>query len=188
MAGGTTRWTYFTLCLMPHRSQQVDCVQGISAEALCLIFCIRPHSFSTRDACTNPWWGKRRRCDPEQLEECGNGSRHIPLASQWSVVPPLHLGPRPNSNKIRIKKGRHSSHTVPTEVRSGRSGSPRPGDLCLECAVILLSLFPETHGKTLSLGYRKIMDFYKSCNTTSSTRQLTVQASPLETPIKTQVK
>ncbi|XP_045329288.1 uncharacterized protein LOC123595637 isoform X3 [Leopardus geoffroyi] len=102
-----------------------------------------------QDACTNPWWGKRRRCDPEQLEECGNGSRHIPLASQWSVVPPLHLGPRPNSNKIRIKKGRHSSHTVPTEVRSGRSGSPRPGDLCLECAVILLSLFPETHGKTL---------------------------------------
>ena len=33
-----------------------------------------------------------------------------------------------------------------------------------------------------SLGYRKIMDFYKSCNTTSSTRQLTVQASSLETP------
>ena len=101
MAGGTTKWTYITLCLMPHRSQHVDCVQGISAEALCLIFCIRPHSFSIRDACTNPWWGKRRRWDPEQLEDCGNGSRHIPLASQWSVVPPLHLGPGPNSNKIR---------------------------------------------------------------------------------------
>ena len=39
-----------------------------------------------------------------------------------------------------------------------------------------------------SLGYRKIMDFYKSCNTTSSTRQVRVQASSLETPIKTQVK
>ena len=39
-----------------------------------------------------------------------------------------------------------------------------------------------------SPGYRKIMDFYKSCNTTSSTRQQTVQVSSLETPIKTQVK
>ena len=67
MAGGTTRWTYVTLCLMPHRSQHVDCVQGISAEALCLIFCIRPHSFSTRDACTNPLWGKGQRWDPEKL-------------------------------------------------------------------------------------------------------------------------
>ena len=26
----------------------------------------------------------------------------VPLASQWSVVPPLHLGPRPNSNKNKV--------------------------------------------------------------------------------------
>ena len=129
MAGGTTRCTYVMLCLMPHRSQHVDCVQGISAETLCLVFCIQPHSFSKRDACTNPWWGKGQRWDPEQLEECGNGSRHIPLASQWSVVPPLHLGPRPNSNKNKVSvfyKSTPSAQIVlPSVAGGGVSGGPR---------------------------------------------------------------
>ena len=88
MAGGTTRWTYVT-----HRSQHVDCVQGISAEALCLIFCIRP------------------------------------LASQWSVVPLLHLGPRPNSNKTKVSvfyKSTPSAQIVlPSVAGGGVSGGPR---------------------------------------------------------------
>ena len=102
MAGGATGWTHVRLCLMPHRAQHVACVQGMSAEALCLLFCRQPQSFSTRDTCTNTWWGEWQRWDHEKLEECGNGSRHIPLASQRSVVRPLHLGQRANSNKNKM--------------------------------------------------------------------------------------
>ena len=59
-------------------------------------------------------------------------------------------GSSPSQNQERKTQQPHSSHRG--EVWKG---SPRPGDFCLECAVILLSLFLETHGKTLRYSVSK---------------------------------
>ena len=59
-------------------------------------------------------------------------------------------GSSPSQNQERKTQQPHCSHRG--EVWKG---SPRPGDICLECAVILLSLFPETHGKTLRYSVSK---------------------------------
>ena len=59
-------------------------------------------------------------------------------------------GSSPSQNQERKTQQPHCFHRG--EVWKG---SPRPGDICLECAVILLSLFPEPHGKTLRYSVSK---------------------------------
>lgn len=78
-------------------------------EALCLLFSLQPQSISTRDTCTHSGWGKCHEGDMyhENLQECGNGRRHISLAWQWTVMPSLHLVQDSTTkvNKQKLDKG-----------------------------------------------------------------------------------